>query len=160
MVQKIIQSGDKKLREISKPVIKIDKKVKQLVQDLKDTLAVQNDPEGVGLAAPQIRKNLRVFVIDFKNLKRIIINPEILDIKKANSKSTMIIGASHHFFLILKKSQNSFNIESLLIRLLLFAKIVFHNIGHELFYFSSMTIYFYLFFCLISRLRIISLQNQ
>ena len=86
MVQKIIQSGNPTLRKISKPVAKVDKKVLKLVQDLKDTLAVQNDPEGVGLAAPQIGKNLRIFAIDFKNLKRIIINPEILDIKKANSK--------------------------------------------------------------------------
>ena len=81
MVQKIIQSGEKKLREVSKPVLKVDKKILRLVQDLKDTLAVQKDPEGVGLAAPQIGVNLRVFAINFKNLKRIIINPEIIEIK-------------------------------------------------------------------------------
>lgn len=78
MVQRIIQSGEKKLREVSKPVLKIDKKVKSLIQDLKDTLAVQKDPEGVGLAAPQIGVNLRAFAVDFKNLKRIVINPEII----------------------------------------------------------------------------------
>jgi len=81
MVQKIIQSGHKKLREVSKPVLKIDKKIIKLVQDLRDTLAVQKDPEGVGLAASQIGVNLRVFAINFKNLKRIIINPEIVEIK-------------------------------------------------------------------------------
>lgn len=89
MVQKIIQSGNPILRKISKPVGTIDKKVKQLIQDLKDTLAVQNDPEGVGLAAPQIAINLRVFAVDFKNLKRIVINPEILEIddkKQVTSK--------------------------------------------------------------------------
>jgi len=85
MIQKIIQSGNPILRKISKPVAKVDKKILKLVQDLKDTLAVQKDPEGVGLAAPQIGVNLRVFTIEFKNLKRIIINPEILKIKKANS---------------------------------------------------------------------------
>ena len=78
MVQKIIQSGEKKLREVSKPVLKVDKKILRLVQDLKDTLAVQKDPEGVGLAAPQIGVNLRVFAVNFKNLKRIVINPEII----------------------------------------------------------------------------------
>lgn len=82
MVQKIIQSGDPILRKLSKPVEKIDKKVLGLIQDLKDTLAVQKDPEGVGLAAPQIGKNLRVFAVDFKNLKRIVINPEIIAIDK------------------------------------------------------------------------------
>ncbi|EKE05048.1 MAG: hypothetical protein ACD_19C00426G0070 [uncultured bacterium] len=84
MVQRIIQSGEKKLREISKPVAKVDKKVLRLVRDLRDTLAVQKDPEGVGLAAPQIGVNLRVFAIDFKNLKRIVINPEIIEISNSS----------------------------------------------------------------------------
>ncbi len=86
MVQRIIQSGEKKLREVSKPVARIDKKVKQLVQDLKDTLAVQKDPEGVGLAAPQIGVNLRAFAVNFKDLKRIVINPEILEIHNTKNK--------------------------------------------------------------------------
>lgn len=99
MVQKIIQSGNPILRNVSKNVSKIDKKVLKLVQDLRDTLAVQKDPEGVGLAAPQIGVNLRAFAIDFKNLKRIVINPEIIslsDTKKVNkvkkSKSEILEG--------------------------------------------------------------------
>lgn len=87
MIQKIIQSGNQILRNVSKPVQSVDKKVLKLVQDLKDTLAVQKDPEGVGLAAPQIGVNLRVFAVNFKNLKRIIINPEIIELgesKKIN----------------------------------------------------------------------------
>jgi len=80
MIQKIIQSGEKKLREISKPVDKFDKKIIALIQNLKDTLAIQNDPEGVGLAAPQIGINLRAFVTNFKNLKRVVVNPKILEI--------------------------------------------------------------------------------
>lgn len=86
MVQKIIQSGNKKLRQISKPVDKIDKKIEKLIQDLRDTLVVQKDPEGVGLAAPQIGVNLRVFAVSFKSFKRIVINPEILDIKNNDKK--------------------------------------------------------------------------
>lgn len=81
MVQKIIQSGDERLRKVSKPVGTIDKKIKGLIEDLKDTLAVQKDPEGVGLAAPQIGINLRVFVVGFKNLNRVVINPEIIEVK-------------------------------------------------------------------------------
>lgn len=88
MVQKIIQSGDPILRRVSKPVKKIDKKILKLIQDLHDTLAVQNDPEGVGLAAPQIGVNLRVFAIDFKNFKRIVINPEIIKIKNSSPTRT------------------------------------------------------------------------
>lgn len=81
MVQKIVQSGDPILRKKSKPVVKIDKKVLKLVQDLKDTLAIQKEPEGVGLAAPQIGKNLRVFAANYKGFDRIVINPEIIKIE-------------------------------------------------------------------------------
>lgn len=85
MVRKILRSGDPKLREISKPVAKIDSKILELVRDLKETLAIQKDPEGVGLAAPQIGKSLRVFVFSYNGVERVIINPEI--IKQSVSKS-------------------------------------------------------------------------
>lgn len=81
MIQKIVQSGDPILRLKCKPVITIDKKVKSIIKDLKDTLSVQTDPEGVGLAAPQIGKKLRIFAVNYKKLQRIVINPEILDIE-------------------------------------------------------------------------------
>lgn len=82
MVRKIVQSGEQTLRQASKPVTKIDKKIKNLITDLNDTLAVQKNPEGVGLAAPQIGVNLRIFVVDYKNFKRVVINPEIISISK------------------------------------------------------------------------------
>ncbi len=82
MIRKILRSGDPKLREISKPVTKIDSKILELIRDLKETLAIQKDPEGVGLAAPQIGKSLRVFVVNYKNFKKVFINPEILDTKQ------------------------------------------------------------------------------
>lgn len=80
MIRKIVQSGNPILRAKSKAVGKIDKKVLDLIQDLKDTLKKQKEPEGVGLAAPQIGKNLRVFIADYKNFQRVVINPEILKI--------------------------------------------------------------------------------
>ena len=61
MIRKIVPSTDPKLRSVSKPVGVVDKKAKSLIQDLKDTLNVQVDPEGVGLAAPQIGKYVRIF---------------------------------------------------------------------------------------------------
>lgn len=87
MVRKILRSGDSKLRGISKSVAKIDFKVLKLVQDLKETLAIQKDPEGVGLAAPQIGKNLRVFVVSYKDVTRVVINPEILETKTEKVKT-------------------------------------------------------------------------
>ena len=87
MVQKILRTTEPKLRLISKPVLAIDKKVLRLIQDLKDTLAMQKNPEGVGLAAPQIGVNLRVFLASYKNFQRVVINPEILEQSKIKSKS-------------------------------------------------------------------------
>jgi peptide deformylase len=82
MIRKILRSGDPILRRVSKPVQKIDKKITSLIADLKDTLTAQKDPEGVGLAAPQIGKNLRIFVMLDNKKIRAIINPEILKTEK------------------------------------------------------------------------------
>ena len=87
MIRKILRSGDPKLREISKPVGKIDAKILELIRDLKETLAIQKDPEGVGLAAPQIGKNLRIFVANYEELNRVVINPEILESKIEKTKT-------------------------------------------------------------------------
>jgi peptide deformylase len=88
MVKKILLSSDPILRRISKPVGKIDKKVSALIKDLKDTLNVQKDPEGVGLAAPQIGKNLRVFVAKYKDFEKVVINPEIVKIGPESKKKS------------------------------------------------------------------------
>ncbi len=79
-VRKIVKYGTPSLREKSKEVYKISKKVQQLVEDLYDTLYALN---GVGLAAPQVGENLRVFVIDVgtdpKTMNPItFINPKII----------------------------------------------------------------------------------
>ena len=79
-VRKIVKYGTPSLREKSKEVHKISKKVQILVDDLYDTLYAAN---GVGLAAPQIGENIRVFVIDVgtdpKTMNPItFINPKII----------------------------------------------------------------------------------
>lgn len=87
MIQKILPSNDPILRRKSKPVAKVDKKVLKLIKDLKDTLSVQKEPEGVGLAAPQIGKNLRVFVANYKGFDRVVVNPVLLKTEKVTAKS-------------------------------------------------------------------------
>jgi len=74
MVRKILDAKDPYLRQVSKPVGAIDKKVEGLIRDLKDTLRIQKDPEGVGLAAPQIGKNVRIFYISHKGVSEILGN--------------------------------------------------------------------------------------
>ena len=60
-VKKILKYGEPSLREPSKELHKVSRKIADLVQDLFDTMYTFN---GVGLAAPQIGVNLRVYVID------------------------------------------------------------------------------------------------
>lgn len=79
-IRKILTYGTPSLREKSKEVHKVSKKIKELVKDLLDTLYSQN---GVGLAAPQIGENYRVFVIDTSSGDEslnpmIFINPKII----------------------------------------------------------------------------------
>lgn len=79
-VKRILTYGEKSLREPSKEVHKVSRKIKDLVKDLLDTLYSQN---GVGLAAPQIGENYRVFVIDTSSGDEplnpvVFINPKII----------------------------------------------------------------------------------
>lgn len=79
-IKKIISYGDDFLRQKSKEVSKVSKKIQNLVQDLLDTMYAKN---GVGLAAPQIGEHLRIFVIDVSSgdeplNPRVFINPKII----------------------------------------------------------------------------------
>ena len=79
-IRKILKYGDKSLRQTSKEVHKVSKKILDLVNDLLDTMYSAN---GVGLAAPQIGEHYRVFVIDVSSndepLNTIVfINPKII----------------------------------------------------------------------------------
>ncbi len=87
-VKKVIKYGDPILREVSKEVHKVSKKIQILIDDLIDTMYAQN---GVGLAAPQIGVNLRVFVIDVSEPDkapepRVFVNPKI--IKRSGAMSS------------------------------------------------------------------------
>lgn len=79
-VRKVVLYGTPSLRQPSKEVHKVSKKIQDLVKDLLDTLYAQN---GVGLAAPQIGENYRVFVIDTSTNDEplnpiVFINPKII----------------------------------------------------------------------------------
>ncbi|MDO8503506.1 MAG: peptide deformylase [bacterium] len=78
MVKKILNVQDPRLRQKSKPVEKIDKKILRLIDDMEKTLVAQKDPEGVGLAAPQVGEFLQIFVMRHKGKIQPVINPEIV----------------------------------------------------------------------------------
>ena len=79
-ILKILKYGDEKLRQKSKEISKVSKKIKMLAENMIDTMYANN---GVGLAAPQVGENLRMFVIDVSQddepLNPIVfINPKII----------------------------------------------------------------------------------
>ena len=73
-VRTIVKAGDKVLKEVAAPVGKIDKRIKQLLDDMAQTMY---DADGVGLAAPQVGVSLRVIVIDIGDGLIELINPQI-----------------------------------------------------------------------------------
>ena len=85
MMLKVVGVKNPVLRLKAKPVGKIDKKVKKLIADMKETLMAQKDPEGVGLAAPQVGKSLQIFITRHKGFERVVINPVVLEISKTKS---------------------------------------------------------------------------
>ena len=79
-IRKVVKYGTPSLREPSKEVHKVSQKIKILVDDLLDTMYEQN---GVGLAAPQVGENYRIFVIDVSTGNEplhpmVFINPKII----------------------------------------------------------------------------------
>lgn len=57
----IVTTPDKILIETAKPVVKFDKKLRQIATDMEKALRATVDPVGVGLAAPQVGLSLRIF---------------------------------------------------------------------------------------------------
>lgn len=82
MVKKIVDVKDEVLRKEAKRVTAIDKKIKEIIQDMKDTLVAQNDPEGVGLAAPQIGKSLQIFLMSYEGEELVVINPKVISMSQ------------------------------------------------------------------------------
>ena len=66
--------GDPVLRSVAAPVVDFDKQLRQLVQDLTDTML---EAPGAGLAAPQIGVGLRVFTYNVDDVVGHLINPEL-----------------------------------------------------------------------------------
>lgn len=68
------------LRAVSEPVKKLDASLKKFAKDLKETMI---KAKGLGIAAPQVGKNIRVFIatLNYKTDSQVIVtmvNPEIV----------------------------------------------------------------------------------
>ncbi|WP_062060149.1 peptide deformylase [Cellvibrio sp. OA-2007] len=73
----ILEFPDPRLRTVAKPVTEVDDKIRQLINDMFETMY---DCPGIGLAASQVNVHKRVVVIDVsedKSQPLVFINPEI-----------------------------------------------------------------------------------
>jgi peptide deformylase len=75
-IKKITEYPEKVLAEIGQPVTEFDEELEKLCADMFETMY---DADGVGLAAPQIGLNLRLFVMDCEGIKLIAANPQIIE---------------------------------------------------------------------------------
>lgn len=74
-VRMITEYPEAVLGQVGQPVTKFDAELGKLCADMFETMY---EAEGVGLAAPQIGLNLRLFVMDCEGVKLIAANPEIV----------------------------------------------------------------------------------
>lgn len=74
-VRKITEYPEKVLAEAGKPVTEFDEELEKLCADMFETMYAA---EGVGLAAQQIGRALRLFVMDCEDIKLVAANPEII----------------------------------------------------------------------------------
>lgn len=82
MLRKILIHPDPRLKKVCDAVDEIDGALAGLIEDMLETMY---DAPGIGLAAPQIGRNLRLFVMDCASTEQgeapdpvCLINPEIL----------------------------------------------------------------------------------
>lgn len=75
-VLEIKKAGDEVLKKPCAPVTKIDRKIKQLIDDMAQTMYQAN---GVGLAAPQVGISLKIVVIDTGDGLIELVNPTIIE---------------------------------------------------------------------------------
>ena len=74
----ILHFPDPRLRKVAKPVTEFDDELRQLVSDMFETMY---EAPGIGLAATQVDRHIRLLVMDVSEARdrpRCLINPEIL----------------------------------------------------------------------------------
>ena len=98
MVLPVVAYGDPVLRKVSHEIDQDYKNLQELIENMFDTMY---DSSGVGIAAPQIGKDIRLFIVDcspfeededyddvkdeLKDFKRVFINPKKLEAQKVTN---------------------------------------------------------------------------
>ena len=94
MILPIYTYGQPVLRKVAEDITADYPELDKFIRDMYDTLA---DSEGIGLAAPQVGKAIRVVVIDldvlsedypeYKGFKRTFINPHIIEVDDSDMET-------------------------------------------------------------------------
>lgn len=86
----IVIAPNSVLAQQARTVAKIDGEIKKLIEEMKESLAAARDPQGVGLAAPQVGRDLQIFLAKptEKSPYLVFINPRILEIKERTKTYT------------------------------------------------------------------------
>ncbi len=95
MILPIYIYGQPVLRKVAEDITPEEPNLSQFIEDMWETLA---DSEGIGLAAPQVGKSVRVVVIDldvisedfpeYKGFRKVFINPHILEFDDSETSSS------------------------------------------------------------------------
>jgi len=72
----VLTYGAEVLKKKARPVHEVDDDIQGLIEDMADALYYN---QGVGLAAPQVGKPLRIFLADDGSGLKVFINPEIIE---------------------------------------------------------------------------------
>jgi len=126
---------DKILQQKSHEVDDIlSKKIQHLIKDMRETMVAH---KGIGLAAPQVGKNIRLFIVNTKDGYLTWINPKILSssFKKEVSEEGCL--SIPDFFCDIKRSvrikvsaYNEFGKKITFRALGLYARVIQHEIDH------------------------------
>ena len=75
----VLQFPDERLRTVAEPIDEVNSEIKQVVADMFETM---REEKGIGLAATQVNRHVRLVVMDVseeQNEPRVFINPEIVN---------------------------------------------------------------------------------
>ena len=96
MIRKILTAPNPLLRQKSKKVNKVDKKIQKIIGNLFDTVKNASEPEGLGLSAVQIGYLVRIFVASLAARQakigkkfEVFINPQIISTSKETLKDVL-----------------------------------------------------------------------
>lgn len=93
MILKLAYYGDPVLRKKCEPIKEVTDEIRQLVSDMVETMEANN---GIGLAAPQVHRSLRLFITrvptedeegkEVQGELLVFINPEIIEVSEEISE--------------------------------------------------------------------------